>query len=156
MKFPLKTLVLLTVATSVSVSAQTVPAPPLGDNSCASQWYWLFKERGATSIPNGVQPVVVSVKKYGVNHCLMGKIQVKDGKLVFPLYLEKEDGTSMEVLMNLTAAQMAKEPNLLTIHSGCSNRFLSADKEEIELFFYKSLNPKPTSFKRAPPVSDFQ
>jgi hypothetical protein len=130
--------------------------PSVADNSCGSQWHWLFKERGAATVPDGMQPVVVSASKYGANHCLMGRIQVKGGKLVFPLFLEKEDGTLLEVQTRPTRTPLTADPGLLAITNGCSDRFESADGEQIELFFYHSLNPRPTAFKRAPPAADFQ
>ena len=75
-----------------------------------------------------MQQVVVLVKKYGTDHCLQGKIQVKDGRMVFPLYLEKEDGTFLEMKKELVASQIAKEPSIFAINNGCSARLFTTER----------------------------
>src|SRR5450432_1718837 len=73
------------------VFAQTKPsaAPP---KNCYGEWYTLFRERGAKQIPDGTQEVVISLR--GDNsQCFMGKVEVVNGKIKTPLYVQKQDGS---------------------------------------------------------------
>lgn len=62
--------------------------------NCYEDYTARFKNNGAEVVPDGMQKVIAGVKNAdGHQSCAEGKVQVKDGKVVPPLYLLREDGT---------------------------------------------------------------
>jgi hypothetical protein len=135
------------------VFAQTKTAPPAGD--CYGEWYTLFRERGAKTIPDGTQEIVISIRKDGYAQCFMGKVDVENGKMKMPVFIAKEDGSYQplsETGLQLDPASLAgKTPDALTsITDGMSVTAYTTDHETVKLFFFKFVNDKPKKNKVAP------
>ncbi|MDH4090516.1 MAG: hypothetical protein OEV74_07700 [Cyclobacteriaceae bacterium] len=125
---------------------------------CYGEWYTLFRERGAKPIPDGSQQIIISVRKEGYAQCFLGKVDVENGKIKFPVLVAKEDGTFESLTasgLKFDPAMMsASEPDALaTITDGMSITAYTTDREAVKIFFYKYVNDKPKKNKVAPPVS---
>lgn len=154
MKFILTILIGLV---SVGAFAQGTPAKPSTTN-CYKEWYTLFKERGANPVADGTHEVVISIKgSDAYSECFMGKIDVKDGKIVGKLQIQKIDGSYGEFDKKATAfytneSGLVKD-EMRFINNGMSEGLTSTDGEVVRLFFYKSLAEKPKANKKAPSPS---
>ncbi|HEY5825822.1 MAG TPA: hypothetical protein VIT44_15715 [Cyclobacteriaceae bacterium] len=143
------------------VFAQTkakAATPASKEKDCYGEWYSLFRERGAQAIVDGTHEVIISIRKEGYSQCFMGKVAVAGGKLKFPVYVAKDDGsfeTLAETGLRLDpASEGAKNPDAITtITDGMSVTAYTTDQESVKLFFYKFINDKPKKNKVAPPVS---
>ena len=49
--------------------------------NCFKDWYSLFKERGANTVPDGTNDVIISIRNGDYSECFMGKIDVAGGVL---------------------------------------------------------------------------
>ena len=81
---PILSALILCVLVSVYAQGQTKPAAKpaaklAGD--CFKQWYSLFKERGATPVPDGVNDVIITLRNNEYTECFMGRIEVSNGRL---------------------------------------------------------------------------
>jgi hypothetical protein len=137
---------ILASALTVTVLAQTPSA-----GSCFDEYYSLFRQRGAKKVTDGDQTIVVSIKKDNVSRCLMGKVAVKNGEFVPPVYLEKADGTFEEFRPELSPAfanvtlEMRRR-----IEDGMTITFITTDNETVKGFFIGFLADKPKANKAAP------
>jgi len=112
-----------------------------------------FKERGAKSVPDGIQDVIITLRNKEVSVCFIGKIEVKDGKLTSKLQVQKVDGTYEEFDKKVSSAYQNSEgvlkDELREINNGMTSSLELTDGEMIKLFFYKSLNEIPKANKKA-------
>jgi hypothetical protein len=145
---------------SVSVFAQTQPKPaakPASSADCFKQWYSLFKERGATPVPDGMNDVIITLRSNEYTECFMGRIEVANGRLASKLQIQKVDGSYEEFDKRVSASyqneQGTLKDDLRDITNGMSASIVLSDGEYIRLFFYKSLAGKPTANKKAPAPS---
>ena len=126
---------------------------PATDN-CYFEYYAAFRDRGADKVPDGVNDVIVSIRKDGVCTCIQGKITVKGGKPINELKLEKEDGTYEKFEFKPNAVYVNKVTNFENgIFNGMSPTYFSSNEESINLFFIKALRPKKGNYKHAPPIN---
>lgn len=126
--------------------------------NCFKEWYSLFKERGANTVPDGTNDVIISIRNGDYSECFMGKIDVAGGVLNGKIQVQKIDGSFGEFDKSVSAAYMNSEgrlkEELRTINGGMTASVPLTDGEVIRLFFYKSLKDKAMSNKKAPPASE--
>jgi hypothetical protein len=140
--------------TVVIVKTDTV-APA---TNCYSQWFDFMRTRGAKTVTDGNQEVVVSFKSGESCVCFMGKVEVAGGKIKPPLYIQTENGEYK--LASDLGKKMDQEfvttigADLWTISNGMSVLFRTATQEYGRLFFYKFANKSGNSYKEAPSPSD--
>ena len=139
------------------VFAQTKPAATSGKD-CYGEYYKLFRERGAKAIPDGTQDIVISIRKEGYSECFLGKVDVENGKMKFPVMVAHDDGSYgslAETGLKLDPGMAASTSSdaLATITDGMSITAYTADREAVKIFFYKYVNDKPKKNKVAPPAS---
>jgi len=144
----------LAVVAQGAAKTTTTPAPKKAAN-CYDQWYSLFKERGAVPIADGTHEVIISLRnEYDYAECFLGKIDVKDRKIIGELQIQKMDG-SYEVFDKKVGALYQNSEGIVKeelryITNGMSESVVLGDGEKIRLFFYKSLTDKTKANKKAP------
>lgn len=128
-----------------------------GGGDCFKEWYNLFRERGAATVTDGTQDVIISLRNTvaGVSQCYMGRVEVAGGKIKRPIMIQKVDG-SYEPFATLGKGldpgfiKSMTEDEMNTIADGMSVNFLMAGGEFGRIFFYTFLNEKPKALKQAP------
>lgn len=128
-----------------------------GGGDCFKEWYNLFRERGASTVTDGTQDVIISLRNTvaGVSQCYMGRVEVSGGKIKRPIMVQKVDG-SYEPFATLGKGldpgfmKSMSEDEMGTIADGMSVNFLMAEGEFGRIFFYTFLNEKPKALKLAP------
>ena len=125
--------------------------------NCFKDWYSLFKERGANTVPDGTNDVIISIRNGDYSECFMGKIDVAGGVLNGKIQVQKIDGSYGEFDKSVSAAYMNNEgrlkEELRIINGGMTASVPLTDGEVIRLFFYKSLKDKAMGNKKAPSPS---
>lgn len=166
MKTSFKIFLFLLLLAPVLSFAQTKLAPQKGtpqktSSNCFKEWYNLFRERGGKPVPDGTQEVIISIRNNtdGTSQCYMGKVEVAGGKMVLPLWVQKEDG-SFDTFGRVSGKNLdpgfqhsLTQDELLAVSDGMSISFRTSDMEFGRLFFYKFLNDKPKALKAAPSPS---
>ena len=150
---------LLTFTVIAQTGSTKATATPKKEPTCYDQWYSLFKERGAKPIADGTHDVIISLRnEYDYAECFLGKIDVKEGKVVSKLQIQKVDGTYEEfdkrVLPDYQTSEGVMREELRSITKGMSESFDLTGGEKIRLFFYKSLADKAKANKKAPGPSE--
>lgn len=140
--------------------AQTKPAvtKTAASGDCFKEWYTLFRSRGAKQVTDGTQEVIITIRGQNSNQCYLGKIEVANGKIKLPLWVQKDDGSfetfgSSGKKLDPEFASSTSEDDLLAITDGMSISFRTTDQEYGRLFFYKFVNDKPKANKVAPSPS---
>jgi hypothetical protein len=143
------------VDTTVVIVKKDTTAAPV---NCYTQWYDFMRTRGAKTVTDGTQEVVVSIKSGESCLCFMGKVEVAGGKIKPPLYIQTENGEYK--LASDLGKKMDQEfvttigADLWTISNGMSVLFRTATQEYGRLFFYKFANKSGNSYKEAPAPSE--
>lgn len=88
----------------------------------------------------------------------MGKTGMKDGKLVHPVLIQKEDisyAPLSTIFKNLDQDWMKEQDQetLFEIHGGMSKMFTSEQGYQVQLFFPSSINPGSGANRKAPPAN---
>jgi hypothetical protein len=140
---------LLIISTAFNAKAQS---------NCYEEYYKLFIDRGATSVPDGPQDVVVTIREGGKSDCYMARVQVKNNQIVSVDGIILVDGSVKKLGMKLSPKY--KDPNnpivLNTdIVDGMSATLLSDENQQVNFFFIKQLSAKTKAYKKAPPASTF-
>jgi len=126
---------------------------------CYAEYYDVMRSRGAKTVTDGTQPVVIALKSNEGCHCFIGKVEVAGGKIKPPLYFQQENGEYRAVssvgkrLEAAFTASMSPE-ELYIIKDGMSIVFRTVDQEYGRLFFYTFVNKGPNSNKPAPSAAD--
>jgi hypothetical protein len=121
--------------------------------NCFNEYYTAFRDRGADPVADGVNEVVVCIRKEGNCTCVLGKITVKDGKPINDLMLAKEDGTYEKFNFTPHSLYKTEVTNFENgIFNGMSPTYFSSNDESINLFFIKALKPKKGNYKQAPAI----
>lgn len=125
---------------------------------CFDQYTSLFKQRGAKPIPNGKQRVVIATKpQQGEQQCFLGRVEVKNGEFVPPVWIEKEDGSLEVAHKDLDpATQRVPQADKRRITNGMSYTFQTVDGESIRLFLIDFLAEKPKANKSAPAANSLE
>ena len=156
-------LVVFPLAALAQTTAQqkgTQPSQPTRSTGtdCFKEWYTLFQERGAKTVPDGTHDVILTMRNTtdGTSACYMGRVEVAGGKIKPPFMVQKEDGT-YDTFGHLSGKRLdpafeksLTEDELLAIHNGMSINMKTADLEYGRIFFYQFLNEKPKALKKAP------
>ena len=134
------------------VVIDTVVAPK---KNCYSEWVDAFRSRGAKTVPDGMQQVIIALRDNETCRCFMGQIEVAGGKIKPPLFFQKENGEYHQVSImgkKLDPAFLGSltPDELLSIRNGMSVVFRTTDQEYGRLFFYKFVNKSAQSDKEAP------
>jgi hypothetical protein len=133
----------------------TVLVDTVVKKDCYQQWLDAFRTRGAKTIPDGMQQVVIAFKGPDGCHCFMGQIEVVAGKMKSPLFFQQENGEYKQVstvgkkLESAFTGSMTPD-ELYSIKDGMSIVFRTSDGEYGRLFFYKYVNKGAQSNKEAP------
>jgi hypothetical protein len=143
---------------SLGVFAQGAPGKATTPNNCFSEWYALFKERGAKPIPTGIHDVVIAFRKGDYSECYMGRVDVMDGKITGRIQVQNIDGTYNEWDRRISQNYFDDEGKLRTealleVNNGMSAEVTLNDGENVRLFFYKFIADKPKAHKKAPSPS---
>jgi hypothetical protein len=163
MKTRFKFLLFLLLLSPVLVIAQQKgapqkAAPQKASSDCFGEWYSLFQERGAKPVPDGTHDVILTLRNTteGTSKCYMGKVDVADGKIKRPIWVQKEDGT-FDTFSHMSGKHLEpafekslSEDELLAVTDGMSISMKTSDMEFGRIFFYKFLNEKPKALKQAP------
>ena len=149
---------ILTFSVSLFAQGQTKqPAKPASSSNCFKEWYTLFKERGATPVPDGMNDVIITLRNNEYSECFMGRIEVSNGRLAGKLQIQKVDGSYEEFDKRVSASYQNEQGTLKDdsrdITNGMSASVVLSDGDYIRLFFYKSLAGKPAANKKAPAPS---
>jgi hypothetical protein len=119
-------------------------------HTCYAQWETAFNARGSEDVADGWhEGVIVSIRhSTGKNECLMGKVQVKEGK-IGPIYLKYVDNKYEEYRPE---SKKSINNNVLKINpgSGISTTLRQNDDTLVNIIFKDKLKPKKKSFQQAP------
>jgi hypothetical protein len=119
-------------------------------HSCYSQWSTAFNARGAEDVTDGWnEGVIVSIRySNGKNDCLMGKVEVKGGKIQ-TIYLKYVDNK-----YELYRPEPKKDINDNSLKippgSGISSTLRLKDDTLVNIIFKDKLKPKKKSYQQAP------
>ncbi|NJN42231.1 MAG: hypothetical protein HC811_08435 [Flammeovirgaceae bacterium] len=154
-----KKIVIVSGLVIFSIPAFSQSKQATAPTDCFKDWYTIFRERGAKPVTDGTHDAILSFRKEGYSQCFMAKVDVKDGKIVMPLKIAREDGTYetgafLHKSLDPVFAASLPPDELLKITDGMSITFYTTDKESGKLFFYKFVNDKPKALKIAPSASD--
>ena len=126
---------------------------------CYTEYYEAMRTRGARTVTDGVQQIVIALKGNGTCQCFLGKVEVASGKIKPPLYYQQENGdyrlvsTTGKKLEAAFSSSMTPD-ELYAIKEGMSVVFRTTDQEYARLFFYTFVNKGANSNKAAPSASD--
>jgi hypothetical protein len=154
-KKTLLTLLMFLLLTPVFAQPKQTPA---ASKDCFREWLTVFRSRGAKPVTDGTQEVIITLRGQTSNECFMGKIEVLNGKIVLPLWIQKDDGSyepnsSIGKKIDPEFASTMTQDELFSITDGMTISFRTQEGDFGRLFFYKFLNDKPKSNKVAPSPS---
>jgi hypothetical protein len=126
---------------------------------CYTKWYETVRSRGAKTVTDGMQDVVIALKSETECNCFVGQVEVAGGKIKPPLMVQQENGEyrSFNVVGKKIDAGFATamgEDQLYAISEGMSIVFRTTDNEYGRLFFFKFVNKSAQSNKAAPNPAD--
>ncbi len=159
--FKLFTILLLVsplLAIGQNKGGQQKAASQSAPSDCFKEWYSLFMERGGKPVPDGTHDVILTLRNTteGSSKCYMGKVDVADGRIKRPIWVQKEDGT-FDTFSHMSGKRLdpafeksISEEDLMAISDGMSINMKTSDMEFGRIFFYKFLNDKPKALKQAP------
>ena len=124
-----------------------------GSVNCYKDWLEAFGSRGARSVTDGMQEVVIAFKSEKNYHCFMRRVQVVGRKIKAPLYVKTESGDYK------TFGSIGKklDPDFASAHGdalwkitdGMSVLFKTTDNEYGRIFFYKFVSKGSQVNKKA-------
>lgn len=134
--------------TFAGIQAQSQSETPV--HTCYSQWSTAFNARGSEDVSDGWhEGVIVSIRySTGKNDCLMGKVQVKDGKIetIYLKYVDnKYEQYRPEAKKNINDNALKISPG-----SGISSTLRLNDDTLVNIIFKDKLKPKKKSYQQAP------
>jgi hypothetical protein len=148
------TLICIACLTAGVMAQGSKPSAPAGD--CFTEYNDLFRSRGAKPVTDGVHQCVIAIRKGSTSHCFTGKIEVKNGEFVPPVYIENADGTFDEIKRELIPAyQSVALADRRKIVDGTSITLLTTEGEEIKAFLTGFLQAKPKAHKAAPSAKTY-
>jgi hypothetical protein len=133
-------------------------ATPKASSDCFKEWYTIFRERGGKPVTDGTHEAIISLRNThdGTSKCYIGKIEVVNGRIKPPMWVQKVDG-SYDTFAAISGKQLdpafvksMSEEELLTISEGMSINMKTSDMEYGRVLFYTFLNDKPKALKEAP------
>lgn len=151
---------LLFLASILQVRAQQeISIFKQGVQGCYTDYYIEFHNRGASLPTDGEHEVVISVIHNNQSECYMGKATVKEGKLINPVYVQKDDGTfsPLNRMFKALDPEWLENQDMETINQisdGMTNLFLTQEQYRVRLFFPRLINKNSVVNKKAPPAKD--
>ncbi len=142
--------------TLVATAMMSAMAQTSNTGNCFDEYFSLFRQRGAKKVTDGDQAIVVALKKDNIGRCFMGKVAVKNGEIVPPVYIEKSDGSFEEFKPEISPAfanvslEMRRK-----IEDGMTITFITSENESLKGFFINFLADKPKANKLAPPPKNY-
>ena len=138
----------------VNVDTAVVAVPM----NCYKQWLDYFMQLGTKPLKDGMHEVVIAFKSKESCHCYLGKVEIFEGKIKAPLFVQNEGGD----YNTFTALGKKMDPDFLeaqgdalwNITNGMSVLFQTTDQEYGRVFFYKFLNKNKSMNKEAPSPSE--
>lgn len=123
--------------------------------NCFQDWYEKMRERGAKTVTDGIHPVIITLKSEDGNVCLVGQIEVLNGKLKAPLMVQQEDGefkpfNAIGKKLDPVFVTTMTEDQLLGITDGMSILFRTTTQEYGRIIFYTFANKSSKANKTAP------
>lgn len=146
----------LLAATLLLIASGITNTNAFAQANCYEEYFELFRERGATSVPDGIHEAVVSIRSNSKCDCYMAKVEVKDNKIQRTLGLIQVDGEikNLDVKLSEKYNDPVNPAKLYTeINNGMSPTFLSDDNRQINIFFIGQLKPKTKTVKIKPAPS---
>jgi hypothetical protein len=127
--------------------------------NCFQDWYEKMRERGAKQVTDGIHPVIITLKSEDGNVCLVGQIEVLNGKLKAPLMVQQEDGefkpfNAIGKKLDPVFVTTMTEDQLLGITDGMSILFRTTTQEYGRIIFYTFANKSSKANKTAPNPDD--
>ena len=117
--------------------------------TCYQKYAKVFEIRGANEVADGTyDDVIITVRKGKFADCFLGKVSVKDGKIIESSIQLSYVDDSFEPL-----ARSYKYEEPITIVEGISKTLLTNDEELINILFVSSIKAKKKALKRAPEPS---
>lgn len=158
MKIKLSILFLLGILTQ-AYSQDGLSRHLKGIEGCYLEYYSEFANKGAKPVTDGQHEVVISIIYQNRSECYMGKATAKNGKVVLPVMIQKEDmsfaplGSLFKHLDTEWLAKQNKE-TLYDITDGMSRLIVSEQGYQIQVFFPEFINPSSGANRVAPPASE--
>lgn len=123
--------------------------------NCYIDYLTMFKDRGAKTVTDGVQNVVITSRSSDGSTCtsMVGTIEVKDGKIAGNMLVKTVDGQMVKPNGKLhdnyylTTDAMKID---YSIKNGMSATFLTEKKNAINIFFIDFLKEKMPALQEAP------
>jgi hypothetical protein len=147
------------VAQVVKVDTVRVIVDTIVKKDCYTEYYEIMRGRGARTVTDGTQQVVIALKGNGTCQCFLGKVEVAGGKIKPPLYFRQENDeyrlvTSAGKRLEAAFVGSMTPEELYTIKDGMSIVFRTGDQEYGRLFFFTFVNKGANSNKPAPSAAD--
>lgn len=130
-----------------------------GIEGCYIDYYSAFANQGAREVTDGEHEVVISVIYMNNSQCYMGKVTIKEEKLVAPILIQKDDmsyASVATIFKDFDQEWYAKQdPNtIFEINGGMSKMFLSQQGYQVQIFFPEFINKNSGVNRKAPPASE--
>ena len=130
-----------------------------GLEGCYLDYYSEFANKGAQPVMDGEHEVVISIIYQNKSNCYMGKATIKEGKIVLPVLMQKDDNTFAPlttIFKNIDQSWLIQQDaaSLYEINDGMSKMFRSDQGYLVQLFFPKSINSNSGVNVIAPPASE--
>ena len=144
---------------STKVDTVKVVVDTVVKKDCYTEYYDIMKTRGAKTVTDGMQQVVIALKGPNGCRCFLGQIEVVGGKIKPPLQFQQDDGqyrpvTTMGKKLESAFATSMTPEELYAIKDGMSIVFRTSDQEYGRLFFYQFANKGGAQNKVAPSASE--
>ena len=143
-----------------SFAQQEISIFKQGVQGCYSDYYIEFHNRGASQPTDGEYEVVITVIYNNQSECYLGKATIKEGKLVRPVYIQKNDGTFSTLTrmfkdFDQTWLSQQDPQTINEVTDGMSALFVSQEQYRVRIFFPSLLNKNSTVNKKAPPANQW-
>lgn len=125
--------------------------------NCFNEWYACVQKYGAKPVADGTHDVIITIRKDENCQAILGKVDVKGGKIVHgTLMILLQDGNYEKPDRNISEKYGRDREAVIdyTILNGMSPSFMTSQDEQVNFFFYKSLNKTPKNQKVAPTPSE--
>lgn len=122
---------------------------------CFQDWYEKIRARGAKPVTDGMHPVIITLKNEEACVCLVGQIEVANGKMKAPLMVQQEDEefkpfNAIGKKLDPVFASTMTEDQMLTVTDGMSVLFRTTSQEYGRIIFYTFANKSSKANKAAP------
>lgn len=137
--------------------ALQISAKSQNSANCFNEWYACVQKYGAKPVTDGTHDVIITIRKDANCQAVLGKVDVKGGKIVQgTLMILLQDGSYEKPDRSISEKYATNSEAKLdyTIMNGMTPSFMTSQDEQVNFFFYKSLNKTPKNQKAAPSPSE--